>query len=635
MWFTLGLLVFANVLFVTEWLRLDVVAFLVLVSLMLSGILTTGEALSGFSNNTVMTIFALFIVGGAVLQTGLAAMIGERILKIAGTDETRLMIVIMISVALLSGFMSDTGTVAVLLPAVVGLAKVAKLSPSRLLIPLSFGALLGGATTLIGTPPNIYVSDLLVENGMEPFEFFSYTPVGLLLLLGGIGFMLLVGRHLLPNHLDDESRSVFGDKPEELLELYLAKNLAGVRVTDSSPLVGKTLVESGLNRDFDLTLVEILRPKPQQQLVALGGQRLVMQSDGLDNLMPDAETVFKSGDMLLMQGDAVQVDAAAEAFQLRSDGLTDDVKQSVVNNRFGIAEIILRPRSRLIGKTLTEIQFGRRYRLTVLDILRPNLSSKVDLKSARLQFGDTLLVQGYWEDILALRKRPHDFIVTGDLDDIVSSDRHRHAPIAAAILVSMLVAMVFGEDLLVRFSGNPSLGSIVNTASISLTAALAMVLTGCLTMDEAYEAIDWRSVILIAGMIPMSTALQKVGLATTVANGLTESLGTFGPYAIMAALFILTSLFTQVISNTATAVIVAPIAFSIARQYGVQPQPFLMAVAIAASMAFASPVASPVNTLVMGAGQYKFRDYVRVGIPLIIVMLVVTLVFVPIVFPFY
>jgi di/tricarboxylate transporter len=634
MGFTLALLGVALVLFITEWLRVDVVAFGVVVALMLSGVLTTSEALAGFSNTTVITILALFIVGGAVLQTGLAALIGRRILDVAGTGETRLMIVIMVAVALLSGFMSDTGTVAVLLPAVIGIAATSGISPSKLLMPLSFGALLGGAMTLIGTPPNIYVSDLLAENGMQPFGFFSYTPVGLLLLLAGVGFMLTIGRHLLPSGGSKVEPPAYGDNPEELLELYLSKQLEGVRIGEGSPLADQSIAESRLHRDYNLTVVEILRNKPQQELIAIGGQRLVRVEDGQDRMMPRGSTRLQPGDVLVLQGDAADIAAVREAFALERNQLTDDAKQSVVNEHFGIAEVILRPRSKLVGKSLSEIRFGSRFQLTVLDIIRPDAHAKLDLRNERLRFGDTLLVQGYWDDILALRERPHDFIVTGDIEGAARAENRKRAPVAAVILVAMLLALIFGEDLLVRLTGNAALGDIINTASISMTAALAMVLTGCLTMDDAYDAIDWRSIILIAGMIPMSTALQKVGLATAVADGFIAYLGPIGPYAILGGLFLLTSLFTQVISNTATTVILAPIALTIALQYDVRPQPFLMGVAIAASMAFASPVASPVNTLVMSAGGYKFRDYLKIGLPMIGVMLVVTMIFVPLLFPF-
>lgn len=633
MFFTLALLVIAIVLFVTEILRVDVVAFGVLVILMMSGILTTNEALAGFSDKVVMTIFALFIVGGAVLQTGLAAMIGERILRVAGTDETRLMIVIMVAVALLSGFMSDTGTVAVLLPAVIALARSAKLSPSKLLMPLSFGALLGGAMTLIGTPPNIYVSDLLARNGYTPFGFFSYTPVGLLLLVSGVVFMLFIGRNLLPDHKPEEDGERYGDKPNELLELYLAKQIDHGRVSSQSGLIGKTIAETGLHHDYNLTVVEILRPEPDQNIMSLGGQRLVVKSDRNQSILPLAGTVVAQDDILVLQGSAEDIRSAKEKWILKND-YNAEVTDSIINEQFGIAEVILRPRSTLVGKTLPSVRFGAVYHLNVLQINRAGVDETLDLKNTRLEFGDTLLVQGYWDDILALRNKPYDFILMGQPEHAASAVNRRRAPIALVILLAMLVALIFGEDLLVRITGNPELGDIVNVASISLTAALLMIVTGCLTMDEAYEAIDWKSIILIAGMIPMSTALRKVGLADAIANGFVEYLGAYGPYVIMGGLFLLTSLFTQVISNTATTVILAPIAFAVAQQFGVRPQAFLMAVAIAASMAFASPVASPVNTLVMGAGGYSFRDYLKIGIPLVLVMLVVTLIFVPIFFPF-
>ncbi len=633
MWFTLAVLVIAIVLFITEWLRIDVVALAVLVALMMSGILTTSEALAGFSSTVVITILALFIVGGGVLQTGLAGMLGERILRIAGTDELRLMIVIMVAVALLSGFMSDTGTVAVLLPAVIALARSANISPSKLLMPLSFGALLGGAMTLIGTPPNIYVSDLLAQEGEQSFEFFSFTPVGLILLIAGVVFMVLIGRYLLPDYASEEPTTRFGDRPDELLELYLDENLDHGRVSSKSALIGQTVAESALYRDHNITIIEILRPEPDQELATIGGQKLVVQSDKHQPILPQPDTVIEQDDILVMQGNAEALSAAKRVYILKND-YPDDVRSALITEKFGIAEVILRPRSSLVGKTITDVNFGRVYRLTVLEIIRPRSDKTLDIKTTPLEFGDTLLVQGYWEDILALRKKPYDFIVTGEPESALKQANHRRAPIAAIILGAMLIALVFGEDLLVRMTGNAGLGDIINVASISLTAGLLMVLSGCLTMDEAYDAIDWKSIILIAGMIPMSTALQKVGLADAIANGMTNYLGGYGVYAVMAGLFLLTSVFTQVLSNTATTVILAPIALFVARQMGVAPQAFLMTVAIAASMAFASPVASPVNTLVMGAGQYHFRDYIKIGMPLVFVMLIVTLIAVPLVFPF-
>ena len=281
--------------------------------------------------------------------------------------------------------------------------------------------------------------------------------------------------------------------------------------------------------------------------------------------------------------------------------------------------MLLPPRSSLIGKTLVGVRFSTTYDLTVLSLTRPGASGRLDLKTTPLQFGDSLLVQGYWHDILALRHKPRDFVVMGQPETMLGAPNRHRAPVALLILAVMLVALVLAPG---------------DVAMVSMAAGLLMVLTGCLSMDDAYEAIDWKSIVLIAGMLPMSTALQQVGLVARFAQGLTDGLGGFGPLVVMAGLFLLTAIITQVLSNTATAVVVAPIAFATARELGVQPQAFMMATCIAASMAFASPVGSPVNTLVMGAGSYRFTDYVRAGVPMVLIMMAMTLMSVPLLWPF-
>ncbi len=621
MWITLAILVGAIVLFITEWLRVDVVALGVVVSLMVTGVLTTSEALSGFSSTAVLTIAALFIVGGAVLQTGLADLIGRRILAIAGAQEVPLILVIMLAVALMSGFMSDTGTVAVLLPAIISLARSAEISPSKLLLPLSFGALLGGAMTLIGTPPNIIVTDLLREQGLETFGFFSFTPVGLLLVIFGVFFMVAVGRRILPGHLPSQDLQRV-TTPKELIDLYqLPDNLFRLRLRSGSRLPGRTLVDSRLREDFGVSVLKILR-RPQPRSVArIGGQQLVLQSVDEEMLRPELDTVFKVQDTLIVQGSADDVRHAAATWKLSivPRSRDDHDEDALVDQEVGIAELLLPPRSRLVGSTLVDCNFGTRYKLSVLSINRPGVEASLELKHTALQFGDILLVQGMWRDILALRRNRQDFVVMGQPEAMVGAPNRPRAPVALVILLAMLVLLVT---------------DILPVATASMLAGLAMVLAGCLTMDEAYAAIDWKSIVLIAGMLPMSVALEKVGLVDLVAEGLTAGMGDFGPLVIMGGLFLLTSVFTQVLSNTATAVLVAPIALATAQQLDVRPYAFLMAVAIAASMAFASPVASPVNTLVMGAGNYRFSDYIKVGIPMIFVMMLVTLLVLPVLYPF-
>lgn len=626
MWIAVAILATAIVLFVTEWLRVDVVALGVVIALTLTGILEPAEAIAGFSSSAVITIAALFIVGGAVLQTGLAGMIGRRILKIAGTDELRLTAVIMIAVALLSGVMSDTGTVAVLLPAIVGLAATAKISPSKLLLPLAFGSLLGGAMTLIGTPPNIIVSDLLREQNAaagetlyRTFEFFDFTPAGLLLLITGIVFMLTLGRRLLPDYKPETDDTEEYD-PAKLVSIYqIMENVAYLRIDGGSRLADQTIAESRLRRDYGVTIVEIIRNTEIRPIARFGNQRVLIESTGPGHIFPTAETELRVEDILVVQGEKEAIRRMAYEHNLSFEPVPAEGKDALVNRQIGIAEVLLPPRSSLIGKTVRQAGFGPTYNLSVLGIHRAGKPEPIDVNRTILRFGDTLLMQGLWHDIMALKKRRTDFVVMGQPETMVDETNTRRAPVAGLVLFTMLVVLVL--DAL----------PLVTTA---LIAAVAMVLTGCLTMDEAYDAIDWKSLVLIAGMLPMATALTKVGLVDEVATQVRMSLGDSDPRVVLAVLFLLTATFTQVLSNTATAVLVAPIALETATQIGVAPYAFLMGVAVAASMAFASPVASPVNTLVMGAGQYKFADYAKVGIPMILLSLIISVIVLPILFPF-
>ena len=620
MWYTLAILVVAIVLFVTDRLRVDVVALGVVVTLMVTGLLSPTEALAGFSNPVVLIVASLFIVGGAVLQTGVAAMIGQRILRIAGRDEARLTMVVMITAGILSAFMSDTGTVAVLLPAIVTLARSANISPSKLLIPLSFAALLGGVTTLIGTTPNLIVADILREQGETSFTFFSYTPVGVLMLIAGIVFMVTLGRRILPDNRPKGSYHEQVHSPRELLDVYrLPDNLFRLRVPPMSNLAQETIAGARLRDDFDVTVLEIIRSAAPQPLVKIGDQRLVLQSDSQETVHPTADTLLLHNDILIVRGEEQHVREAVAFWHLVMQPVQAADEHALINQEAGIAEVLLPPRSSLLGKSLVDVRFGSRFKLTVLNLIRPGTAELSDLKSVPLQFGDILLVQGYWRDVLALRKQPRDFVVMGQPESMLGAPYRHRAPMALAIMLGMLVALVAG---------------IAPVATISMAAGLLVVLTGCLTMDDAYAAIDWRSIVLIAGMLPMSTALEKVGLVSLAAENLTDALGGFGPLALMAGLFIVTSVFTQVLSNTATAVLVAPIALATARELNVHPQAFLMAISVAASMAFGSPVASPVNTLVMGAGSYRFIDYIKAGVPMILLMLIVTLIGVPLLWPF-
>lgn len=598
---TLAILAAAALFFITDWLRVDVVALCVVIALMATGILTVEEALAGFSSPVVMSIAALFIVGGAVFQTGLAATIGDHILRAAGTNESRLLLVFMVSIAVLSAFISSTGVVALMLPAVMSLSTKSKISASKLLMPLAFSSLLGGALTLIGTPPNIIVSDILLNAGYAPFHFFSFTPVGSLLLICGIGFMFTVGRRLLPERKAQHTVQQM-ETPAELFELYrLPDNLFRLRVHDESKLNGLKISALGLRDDFDVNIVNVQREDK--------------------TVHPAADMILQTDDVIVVQGKGNDVGRAAALWGLAIMANQPVREGDMITNEVGIAEVLLRPRSALLGQTLSDVRFGSTYHLTVLNIYRPGVSEKLDIKTTPLKFGDMLLVQGEWKNIFALKRFRHDFIVMGEPEAAQMGvfSRRSYASTTLIILLLMMLAIMF---------------SIASLTLASLTAAVALVISGCLKMDEAYESIDWKSLVLIAGLLPMSTALVKVGLVNVIAETLAVSLGQMGPFVVLASLFLLTGLLTQILSNTATALLIAPIALNTAQSLNIDPHAFLMAVAVAASMAFITPIASPVNTLVMTPGNYKFSDYVRVGSLLFGIAFIVVIITLPILFPF-
>ncbi|NNE67205.1 MAG: SLC13 family permease [Pyrinomonadaceae bacterium] len=616
----LVILIGAIVLFITEWVRIDLVALAVVVCLMLSGVISPSQALSGFSSSAVITIAALFVVGGGVLNTGLAGTVGRKILNIAGEGELRLIVVLMLAVALLSSVMSDTGTVAVLLPAVIYLARSSGISASKLLMPLAFGSLLGGAMTLIGTPPNIIVSDTLEQAGRESFVFFSYTPMGLILLAIGTCYMAFIGRKLIKDRAPDATVET-AVTPGELIDTYrLSENLFRLRVRADSRLIGMTIAGSQWGRDHGVRILKIFRPKESRTgLARFRLRREITKQIEFEEIEPTPDSIIEIDDILLVEGDSSVVSEVALRWSLGLQPAKSDDEDSLLSDEAGVAEVILPPGSGLVGKTLTESRFSNTYGLTVLAIKRPGNKDVLDTKDTRFRFGDSLLVQGPWSKIMTLKDRRRDFVVTGQPAEYIASTRQSKAYVALAILVGMVVLIVT---------------DVVPVTAATLSAALLMVLTGCLTMDEGYKAISWKSIILIAGMIPMAAALESVGLVDMAANSFVGTLGAYGPRAVLAGLFLLTAVFTQVLSNTATTVVIAPIGLAAADSLSVEPYAFMMAVAVAASMGFASPVASPVNTLVMGAGNYRFGDYARVGGIMIVISGIAAVIALPVIFPF-
>jgi di/tricarboxylate transporter len=440
--------------------------------------------------------------------------------------------------------------------------------------------------------------------------------MGLVLLSLVVVAIVTVGRKLLPSHPSAYDRDAIEDQRQLAVQYQLDIHLHRLYVPATSPLVGQTVAESQFGREFEVTILRIMRPPVDDESGGLIALNRPKQRD--TPLLVDANTVIKAEDIIIVRGDEQHVVGAAAMWSLNLRPAKPKDIKALVGRDVGIAEVVLPPRSRLLGRTVAGARFGQQYGLSVLGIHRPGSDQLLDPRDQRLQFGDNIIVQGRWDNISKLNNRRENFIVLGEPETMVTAPNQERASVALLIMILMVVAMIF--------SGYP-------TVTVTLAAAFLVILTGCLSMDDAYRAINWPSIILIAGMIPMSIALERVGVVDSAATALVNSLGAVGPIAVMGGLFLLTSLFTQVISNTATTVIVAPIALTAAEALGVRPEAFMMAVAIAASMAFATPVASPTNTLVMSAGNYRFKDFAGLGIPLILLAMVASLIVLPLLWP--
>ena len=589
------------VLFASDRLRLDVIALMALLALMLTNILTTGEALAGFADSLVLMIAGLFIVGGGIFQTGVAEKVGTWLGRIAGGRPWLLLIVVMLVTAFLSAFISSTGTVAVMLPIVVSLARDANLRPSQLLIPLAFASLLGGMTTLIGTPPNLIVSNQLQEVGLEPFAFFAFTPIGVVMLLLGIVFMLLFGWRMLPKRTTSAGLAVQSlPSVKELLEDYeLSDDLHQLIVPEGSPLNDQSLHELAIRSRYRVNILAIATVSKRGDQVRTA----------------DPDTVVHAGDSLYVKADAEALQEFIKAMGLQWDGK----RLETLPVHMKVVETIVRTRSSFRGRNLKDIALHSRYGVTVLAIKRAGQIIRERTSEFILQTGDTLLIAGSRRRLSILRDEDRDLVIIVEPEELLAPKRNtRQAPLAILIMLAMLVLM--------------TLGVVANVTAV-LLAAVAMVLVGCLSMEQAYGSINWESVVLIAAILPMATALEKTGGMQLIVDWLLNSLGNFGPMAMMLGLFVLTSAFSQVISNTATTVLIAPIAYQTALNLEVAPQSFLIAVAIAASTAFCTPIASPVNTLVLNPGGYRFSDFFKVGIALQFIVMIATMLLVPWLFP--
>ncbi len=617
MWTAIAILAISAVSFAIGKLRSDIVALCALVLLLLFHILTPDEALSGFSNSIVIMMIGLFVVGGAIFQTGLAKMISSHLLKLAGTSENRLLLLVIIVTAAIGAFVSNTGTVALMLPIVVSLAANAKISSSRLLMPLAFASSMGGMMTLIGTPPNLVIEETLVSAGYEPLSFFSFLPVGLVCLATGILVLTPLSKIFLSGK--DKKKSEKGGKTLQQLanEYGISNNLFRLLAGDKAKITGKTIINLDIRNKYGLNILEIRRGDASRHKFL----KTITQK------LADPETIIQPGDILYISGSFSQIEkfAADYALDLLDGHTTEETKSGSTLDFYdiGIAEIVFMPTSRLLNRSIMEIGFRDKFNVNVLGIRRKQEYILQDIGKAQVHSGDVLLVQGAWKDIARLNREDADWVVLGQpLEEASKVTLDYKAPVAAAIMLLMIAMMVF---------------DFIPVAPVTavMIAALLMVLTGCFrNVEAAYKTINWESVVLIAAMLPMSLALEKTGASAYISDSLVSGLGDYGPFALMAGIYFTTSLLTMFISNTATAVLLAPIALQSAIQMGISPIPFLFAVAVGASMCFASPFSTPPNALVMPAGQYKFMDYVKVGLPLQIIMGIVMVFVLPLLFPF-
>ena len=771
----LSILAAAVLMFVTERIRVDVVALMVLVSLALTGLVTPTEALSGYANPAVVTVWAVLILSAGLARTGVAGLIGRPILRLAGESEARLVALIMLVVGVLSGFMNDIGVAALMLPVVVDIARRTGRPPSRLLMPLAFAALLGGLNTLIGTPPNILVSEALYQYGLEPFHMFDYTPTGIVVMLAGITFMVLVGRHLLPKRdikdLPENNHAI----PGEFFSLH--ERMFVISLPQDSALAGKTLAQSRLGAALGLNVLAILRvdqnrlaPDPAailrpgdrllvegranlldelrgprllveeddhlavEQLLsseiglaeiqlppqlALGGQtleqidfrrrfgvivlairrgggvvrtnleklplqqddillvqgsreqleslqsetefhpssagalsayqleeRLVVMRvpqesalvnktlvesrlgdafglgvmgiirDGATQLIPDPDAPLAAGDLLLVKARAEDLQTLEGLGRLEIDQQPPPDLSELESEHVGLAEMVLSPRTTLAGQTVRQIHFRDKFGLSVLAIWRQGRAYRSNLRDMPLRFGDALLLYGRRERLRVLGAEPDFLVLTEAAQEAPRLDK---APLAVLIMLVVLIPVILDW---------------VPIAIATLAGVVLMILTRCLTMEEAYRSIEWKAIFLIAGMLPLGTAMEQTGAASYLAEGMVALVGPFGPLAVTGGLFLLAALASQVMPNPAVAVLLAPIALNTASDLGISPYPLMMAVAISASAAFLSPVGHSANVLVMGPGGYRFSDYTKVGIPLTLVVLAVVLIVMPIFWPF-
>ena len=608
----LTILIITIALFIWGKFTPDIIALLSMLSLFLFGILTLDETLSGFSNPTVIMIAALFIIGEGLSQTGWTAMAGEKFIKLAGKSSFKLLLITTLGSGLLSGVVSNTGTVATLMPVTISSAWSIGTLPSKMLMPVAFGSNTGGLLTLTGTPPNIIVNNTMLESGLEGFSFFEFALIGLPLLLIALIYFRFIGYRLLPKNKTNNKPVDISTTLHKWIEAYkVDDDYYRLRVRSVSPLLGTKLGDWDFEKNHDVSILRIKRRHPSR----------IKRNDPFIEF-PEDNTEFKYHDIITVKGDTPAINALMIKFRLGLlplEPVADELRNNLINQEVGMAEILVTPKSILVGRKIRIGRFFKRFGVQLMAASRNN--KPFTEREVIVKAGDAFLVRGIWNDIEQLKVHHENLVICGSPEGMSKTVTNLTSKsyIALFALILMIVLLVF---------------KIVPGAVAALISAGVVLISGCVPISKAYKGISWISVVMIAAMIPMGIALQKTGTAQLIAKGLVDTLGSLDPIALLAGVFLLTTGFSQVINNSATAVLMAPIVIIAANTLNLSAAPFMIAVAISASTAFLTPVGTTTNAMIMTSGGYKFIDYVRVGAPLLLLFLISTLLLVPLIWPF-
>lgn len=605
LFWVMALLVFAIWQFIQNKLRMDIVALIVMLFFGLTGILSVNEVLAGLSDPNVVLIALLFIVGEGLVRTGVANQVSDWLMRVSGASETKVLVLLMLSIAGLGSFMSSTGIVAIFIPVVLAICSGMNISPRRLMMPLSVAGLISGMMTLIATPPNLVAHSELVKAGFEGFNFFSFTPIGLMILVMGIGYMLVARRWLDNGEQNETQTNISNFSMSHFIEEYQLQGRAKMLLVEPhSECVGKSIGQLNLRIEYGLNIVAIQRNKHFRKVT----------------INASVDEIFQPKDILLLDTalDEETYQRCYEHLKLKPIALKGEYFSSHAKS-VGMAEISVMPEAECIGKTIRELKFRSKYHLSIVGLKRDGEIIQDKLIETPLKFGDILLVMGVWQQIRKMDDDNRDFFLLRSPEESKKAPPAlSQAPHALFSVFTMVVLMITG---------------LVPNVMAALIACLMMGKFRCVDMKSAYDAIHLPSIVLIIGMMPFSIALQKTGGVDLTVNLLLNIMQGLDVHFVLMALFIFTAIISAFISNTATAILVMPIAIAIANQLGYSAAPFAMIVAVSASAAFMTPVSSPVNTMVMTPAGYKFIDFVKVGVPFTVLVMLVTVFVIPILFP--